>query len=198
MCAKYAGDLTCKSQTVCFSFHYCLLMVLSSTKTINICRVSDPMVNPLSAMVWPLEKFDLYKFIPFYISRHITNAKLHKFWHIDQRKYQRVPQNLDNPKNGWTLEWGWAVGHLPYYNCFCSPGIVGVMMYCRRDSLLFPEQLLDDLASEYLMIDCFLSRFLFQGFVLPILEYRFAVWCSAADTHFKLLDCEVSGAIFFS
>ena len=44
--------------------------------------VSDTMVkqvDPLSAMVWPLEKFDLYKFGQFYINRHITDAKLHKF-----------------------------------------------------------------------------------------------------------------------
>ena len=34
----------------------------------------------------------------------------------------------------------------------------------------------------------------FRGFVLPVSEYCSAVWCSAADTHFKLLDCAVSGA----
>ena len=28
----------------------------------------------------------------------------------------------------------------------------------------------------------------FWGFVLPVLEYCSAVWCSAADTHLKLLD----------
>ena len=28
----------------------------------------------------------------------------------------------------------------------------------------------------------------FQGFVLPVLECCSAVWCSAADTHLKLLD----------
>ena len=28
----------------------------------------------------------------------------------------------------------------------------------------------------------------FRGFVLPVLEYCSAVWCSAADTHFNLLD----------
>ena len=33
-----------------------------------------------------------------------------------------------------------------------------------------------------------------RGFVLPILEYCPAVWCSAADTHHKLLDRVVSGA----
>ena len=36
----------------------------------------------------------------------------------------------------------------------------------------------------------------FWGFVLPVLEYCSAVWCSAADTHLKLLDCVVSGACF--
>ena len=34
----------------------------------------------------------------------------------------------------------------------------------------------------------------FRGFVLPVLEYCSAVWCSAADTHLKLLDRAVSGA----
>ena len=34
----------------------------------------------------------------------------------------------------------------------------------------------------------------FPGFTLPVLEYRSAVWCSAADTHHKLLDRVVSGA----
>ena len=36
------------------------------------------------------------------------------------------------------------------------------------------------------------------GFVLPVLEYCFAVWCSAADTHLKLLDRAVSGARFLT
>ena len=36
----------------------------------------------------------------------------------------------------------------------------------------------------------------FRGFVLPIFEYCSAVWCSAADTHLKLLDRAVSGARF--
>ena len=42
----------------------------------------------------------------------------------------------------------------------------------------------------------------FRGFVLPILEYCSAVWCSAADTHLKLLDharsqwCPVSNTRF--
>ena len=32
---------------------------------------------------------------------------------LTKGKSQRVPQNLDNPKNGRTLEHGWALGHLP-------------------------------------------------------------------------------------
>ena len=36
----------------------------------------------------------------------------------------------------------------------------------------------------------------FRGFVLPVLEYS-AVWCSAAGTHLRLPDREVSGASFF-
>ena len=35
-------------------------------------------------------------------------------------------------------------------------------------------------------------------FVLPVLEYCSAVWCSAADTHLKLLDRAVSGAPFLT
>ena len=38
----------------------------------------------------------------------------------------------------------------------------------------------------------------FRGFVLPVLEYCSAVWCSAADTHLKLLDRAVSGAWFLT
>ena len=34
----------------------------------------------------------------------------------------------------------------------------------------------------------------FRGFVLPVLEYCSKLWCSAADTHLKLLDRAVSGA----
>ena len=38
-----------------------------------------------------------------------------------------------------------------------------------------------------------------RGFVLPVLEYCSAVWCSAAaDTHLKLLDRAVSGAWFLT
>ena len=38
----------------------------------------------------------------------------------------------------------------------------------------------------------------FWGFVMPVLEYRSAVWCLAADTHLKLLDRTVSGAGFLT
>ena len=38
----------------------------------------------------------------------------------------------------------------------------------------------------------------FRGFVLPGLENCSAVWCSAADTHHKLLGREVSGVRFLT
>ena len=38
----------------------------------------------------------------------------------------------------------------------------------------------------------------FRGFVLPVLEHCSAVWCSAADTHIKLLDRVVSVAPFLT
>ena len=38
----------------------------------------------------------------------------------------------------------------------------------------------------------------FRGFVLPVLEYCSAVWCSAADTQFKLQDRAVSGVRFLT
>ena len=38
----------------------------------------------------------------------------------------------------------------------------------------------------------------FWIFVLPFLEYCSAVWCSATDTHLKLLDRVVSGASFLT
>ena len=37
-----------------------------------------------------------------------------------------------------------------------------------------------------------------SGFFLPVLEYCSAVWCSAADTHLKLLDHAVSGTRFLT
>ena len=38
----------------------------------------------------------------------------------------------------------------------------------------------------------------FRCFVLPVLEYCSAVWCSVADTHLKLLVRAVSGARFLT
>ena len=38
----------------------------------------------------------------------------------------------------------------------------------------------------------------FRGFVLPVLDSCSAVWCSAADTHLRLLDHVVSGASFLT
>ena len=38
----------------------------------------------------------------------------------------------------------------------------------------------------------------FLCFVMPVLEYCSAVWCSAANTHLKLLDRAVSGAQFLT
>ena len=38
----------------------------------------------------------------------------------------------------------------------------------------------------------------FRGFILPVLEYCSAVWCSAADSHLRLLDRVVSRASFLT
>ena len=38
----------------------------------------------------------------------------------------------------------------------------------------------------------------FCSYVLSVLEYCSAVWCSAADSHFKLLGSDVRGAIFLA
>ena len=38
----------------------------------------------------------------------------------------------------------------------------------------------------------------FWSFVLPVLEYCSAVWCSAADSHLKLLDIVVRSACFLA
>ena len=38
----------------------------------------------------------------------------------------------------------------------------------------------------------------FRGFILPVVEYCSAVWCSAADTHLRLLDRVVSGTSFLT
>ena len=37
-----------------------------------------------------------------------------------------------------------------------------------------------------------------MAFVLPVLEYCSAVWCSASDTHIRLLDSVVSSASFLT
>ena len=47
------------------------------------------------------------------------------------------------------------------------------------------------------MIDRFLWR-CFRVFLLPVLEYCSAVWCSAVDIHLKLVDHVVSGALFIT
>ena len=54
----------------------------------------------------------------------------------------------------------------------------------RKSWLVFHDKLL--------IVRCF------WGFVLPVLEYCSAVWCSAADTHLKLLDRIVSGTCFLA
>ena len=46
--------------------------------------------------------------------------------------------------------------------------------------------------------DRLLLRRCFRGFVLPVLEYCSTVWCSAADTHLRLLDRVFSGASFLT
>ena len=38
----------------------------------------------------------------------------------------------------------------------------------------------------------------FRGFVMPVLEHCSVVWCSATDTHLKLLDRVASGASFLT
>ena len=52
--------------------------------------------------------------------------------------------------------------------------------------------------SWWVFHDKLLIRRCFWGFVLPVLEYCSAVWCSAADTHLKLLDRVVSGPCFIA
>ena len=46
--------------------------------------------------------------------------------------------------------------------------------------------------------DRFLLGSLFLGFVLPVLEHCPSVWCSAGDTHLKLLERVVSVASFLT
>ena len=38
----------------------------------------------------------------------------------------------------------------------------------------------------------------FKSFVLPVLEYCSALWCSAADSHLKLPDRVIRSAVFFT
>ena len=47
------------------------------------------------------------------------------------------------------------------------------------------------------MIDLLLGR-CYRGFVSTVLEYCSAIWCSAADTHRRLLDCVDSGTSFLT
>ena len=64
-----------------------------------------------------------------------------------------------------------------------------------------PEQLLKDFIlrkSWRVFHDKVLIGRCFWRFVLPVLEYCSAVWCSAADTHLKLLDRVVSDACFLA
>ena len=60
------------------------------------------------------------------------------------------------------------------------------------------SQRLHILKSWQVFHDRLLIERCFWGFVLPVLEYCSAVWCSAADTHLNLLDLVVSGACFIS
>ena len=67
----------------------------------------------------------------------------------------------------------------------------------------FLEQLLKDLVSRgslawWVFLDRSLLGRYFRGYVLSVLEYCSAVWCSAADTHLHLLGRAVSGAQFLT
>ena len=61
------------------------------------------------------------------------------------------------------------------------------------------SQRLGILRKSWLVFHCraLLGR-CFRGFVLPVLEYCSAVWCSAADSHLQLLDRAVCGARFLT
>ena len=52
--------------------------------------------------------------------------------------------------------------------------------------------------SRQVLHDRLLPGRCFRGFVMPVLENCSVVWCSAADTHLKLLDHVVSGANFLT
>ena len=63
----------------------------------------------------------------------------------------------------------------------------------------FPKQLLSlgiVMKSRRLFHDILLLERCYLGFVLLLLEYCSALWCSAADTHLKLLNPVVSGVHF--
>ena len=66
----------------------------------------------------------------------------------------------------------------------------------------FPEQLLKKFGilrkSWRVFHDRSLLGEILSGFVLPVLEYCSVVWCSAADTHLRLLDRAVSGTRFLT
>ena len=66
----------------------------------------------------------------------------------------------------------------------------------------FSEQLLKDNCilrkSWRVFHDILLLGRCSQSFLLPVWEYCSAVWCSAADTHLKLLDRAVSGSCFLT
>ena len=71
----------------------------------------------------------------------------------------------------------------------------------EASSLFFPEQLLNGLVSwgspgKY-SIRLLLGR-CFRGFILAVLEYCSAVWCSGAATHLEQLDRVVSDASFLT
>ena len=58
-----------------------------------------------------------------------------------------------------------------------------------RSVSIVASQRLGILRKSWLVIhDGSLLARCYRGTVLPVLEYCSAVWCSAADTHFKLLD----------
>ena len=81
--------------------------------------------------------------------------------------------------------------------------IMGVIFYSK---MIFQKHLhsISRAASQRLILrkswQVFHDRLLlgkyFQGFVLPVLEYCSAMWCTADDAHLELLDCVVSDACF--
>ena len=76
------------------------------------------MVNPLTAMVRQQVHFLIYTILTnsTLTSLWLVNVKLNKFQQIDQTKMSKRASKFRNPKNGRTLERGWALGNLPYYN----------------------------------------------------------------------------------